>query len=556
MKKEVWNDIFCFSVLMIFAGFTSIYLGFDRSLDVFNYHIYNPFAFLNDRLTTDFMPASKESYFNPLMDIPYYLAVKYLNNYPYLVGFLGGFSYALFLFMIYKITNLIFRDCLPNLFTEVSVIMASGVYEVLSNIGSLSHDIFIFDLILIVLYLLLNSWGKYCPKLLFVCGFISGVALGLKYSAIMFITTLVLSSLFFYKEFKNPIKLLLYYASGGALGFFLTNGWWMYYLWSVFGNPLFPYFNWLFDSPYIIQDNTFSSSFQRHVPEEYYKVWLYPFFFRFDHRLQIFEIVFVVSLLLFPFIDSKGFKKETGINASQADFLALFCAFGFIIWVHTFCVPRYFAPAMGLFAIIAFVFVLKVFYLISGALIKNKYFSVCKKIFFNNLMVLIIVISAFLPQQIKFMKKFHVNRVHKIDRLIYVEDMHIPDEAIVLTGVGVGIFVPFQNPKAKYIKNTNLYSEMMINKISDDIANSKHKTYLLSEVDAEKYINLSKEEIAEEITQIKGKGEKKKISKASDAINRLKIFGLNAQSIKCKSINTNVTRNADFYLCEMEKSSL
>ena len=103
MKKTIFKNVLIFLAFFIFAGTVSLCLGMERWVDTRNYHIYNPWAFLNNRIGIDIMPASIQSYFNPLLDLPYYFAIKYFNTHPQIVTFLLGFSFALFLFLIYKI---------------------------------------------------------------------------------------------------------------------------------------------------------------------------------------------------------------------------------------------------------------------------------------------------------------------------------------------------------------------------------------------------------------------------------------------------------------------
>ena len=147
--------IFCLSILI--GGICSILHGVDRSFDVRNYHIYNPYAFLNNRITIDIMPADIQSYFNPLLDVPYYLTVKHLNNFPYLVSFIQGLSYALLIFITYKIAKFIFDGFYnKNLYILLSVIIGSTGALTLYNIGTLTHDIFVGDIVLISIYLILK----------------------------------------------------------------------------------------------------------------------------------------------------------------------------------------------------------------------------------------------------------------------------------------------------------------------------------------------------------------------------------------------------------------
>src|SRR4051812_35601818 len=60
-------------LMPLLFGFLSLALGQDDNWDLRNYHWYNPYALLNGRLQIDMAPAQWQSYFNPLIDVPYYL---------------------------------------------------------------------------------------------------------------------------------------------------------------------------------------------------------------------------------------------------------------------------------------------------------------------------------------------------------------------------------------------------------------------------------------------------------------------------------------------------
>ncbi len=65
----------------------------DSYWDTRNYHIYNAYAFLNGRVGFDLAPAMMQSYFNPLLDVPYYLMAMHWP--PRLVGFVMGTMHGL-----------------------------------------------------------------------------------------------------------------------------------------------------------------------------------------------------------------------------------------------------------------------------------------------------------------------------------------------------------------------------------------------------------------------------------------------------------------------------
>src|SRR5690242_18738499 len=74
-------------------GLISVSLWVDTNVDLFNYHLYNPFALLNGKLHIDLAAAGMQGYFNPVLDVPYYLATQHWP--PRLVGFTWGLAHGL-----------------------------------------------------------------------------------------------------------------------------------------------------------------------------------------------------------------------------------------------------------------------------------------------------------------------------------------------------------------------------------------------------------------------------------------------------------------------------
>ena len=57
--------------LLIWTGYV-VWLGKDTSWDFRNYHWYIPYALLNGRMGIDVAVAHQASYYNPLLDVPFY----------------------------------------------------------------------------------------------------------------------------------------------------------------------------------------------------------------------------------------------------------------------------------------------------------------------------------------------------------------------------------------------------------------------------------------------------------------------------------------------------
>jgi len=110
-------------------GVWSISIGQDANWDLFNYHFYNPYALINDRIGFDYAPAQVQTYLNPLPDIPYYLAAQVLS--PIQVSFCLGMIHSLNAILVYAIARLFFRK-------ERFSLIRSRVFAGLCVLGALS----------------------------------------------------------------------------------------------------------------------------------------------------------------------------------------------------------------------------------------------------------------------------------------------------------------------------------------------------------------------------------------------------------------------------------
>lgn len=76
----------------VLAGLLSLHMGKSMAWDLLHYHYYNGYAFLNDRLGFDILPAVFHTFLNPVLDVAFYAAVEALPA--RVVGFGLGQSMA------------------------------------------------------------------------------------------------------------------------------------------------------------------------------------------------------------------------------------------------------------------------------------------------------------------------------------------------------------------------------------------------------------------------------------------------------------------------------
>ncbi len=508
-EKLFKHDYIMLCLAILIGGICSILHGVDRSFDVRNYHIYNPYAFLNNRMTTDIMPADIQSYFNPLLDVPYYLMIKHLNNFPYLVAFIQGFSYALLIFITYKIAKFIFEGSNKNLYILLSVIIGSTGALTLYNIGTLTHDIFVGDIVLISIYLILKVIKKHSYINTLLSGILLGSICGLKLTAGIFGFAIICSLPFFYKEVNKPIKTICLFVTSVFIGFLITNGFWMWKLYSIFHNPFFPYFNSIFKSDFTNCADMLKTDFQGLYPENIWQYLFFPFYFYqhlptkgFEINYQDFRFAAIYVCLIiniFIYIANKFSKfsfENTSINFKAINFMFLISIFTYLVWINTFATIRYLTPISAISGIVVIATLTKLLYFI------KQYFSLNDIIKFNhkdyhlelnykNFIIpsLIVCIAFYLV--LKTIEPDMLKRVPIHDKVLEVQTMNIPDNAIVLVASGSGMIVPFQNPNAKYIylnaprfteENIYILSDKNLTEIKNQIYKNKDKTYFIMDL--------------------------------------------------------------------------
>lgn len=67
---------------LVFGAGVSLALGQDCNWDLRNYHFYNVHAWLGDRYLFDIAPAQRQTFLNPLLDLPFYGLVQVLGDKP------------------------------------------------------------------------------------------------------------------------------------------------------------------------------------------------------------------------------------------------------------------------------------------------------------------------------------------------------------------------------------------------------------------------------------------------------------------------------------------
>jgi hypothetical protein len=354
MRKAAWLAPFVFGLL-------SVLLGQDDGWDMKNYHLYAPFAVLHDRLGFDLAPGQFQGYFNPTLDLLYYLLVHALPG-P-VAGFVMGALHGLNLVLLLAIG----RAALPHLppvdrFRVPLLLALCGICGVgfLSELGNSMGDNLTSLFVLAAVWLLLRRWdGLVVPggiRIALCAGVLMGLGTGLKLTNATHAVGLCVALLVVPGAWWLRLRLACGFGIGVLAGIAVTAGWWFLKMWQLFGNPLFPQFNNLFKSPLAAQIGVIDND---HLPRSVWEALAWPLVFtaQFERvsELVFRQLIWTVVYLLCVALLVRMLRRRGGVPAGRERFLVVFFAVAFLAWMKLFGIHRYLVPIELLAPLVAWI---------------------------------------------------------------------------------------------------------------------------------------------------------------------------------------------------------
>ncbi|MBL8311767.1 MAG: glycosyltransferase [Burkholderiales bacterium] len=345
-------------MVLVIAAIAAIGMRQDFNWDLQNYHLYNAWALLNDRLSVDLAPAMFQSYFNPLLDLPHYWLSVTLNWNARWVAFLTGAAHGLVGVAVFVIA----RQCLPptadgrptRLWPMVLAGAGCVAYSFVMELGTTMGDNSVAALVLIGFAALLAQGlsidAPAAGRWRLVAGLLAGLATGLKLTAAPYVVALIVAA----GALPAPsvglrLRASTLVAVGAMLGALLTGGWWHLRMWSEFGNPVFPQFNSLFSSPLAGAIGYGDANPWR--PQSIWEGLIFPFVVA-ANPLRISEVrvqpmlwplAYVVALAVLVTVLVRR-RESTDVKprhiAAQHGLIA-FVATAYLVWLAVFGIYRY-----------------------------------------------------------------------------------------------------------------------------------------------------------------------------------------------------------------------
>ena len=346
------QEVLFLGVVILGWAVLVVSLGKDTSWDFRNYHWYIPYAFLNHRMGFDIAVAHQATYYNPTLDIPFYLLANHVPSWIAL-GVMGAVQGSNII-PLYLIARAALRESEDKWLLApllAAFCMLGGL--TLGLAGTTYYDNVLSVLTLSSLAIVVTqrerlatgTWRENTTIAL-IGGFVVGCAVGLKLPQAPFALGFAAALAAVRGDWKHRVVRVLAGGVGGLVGLVLFSGYWWLVMYHVTGNPLFPYFNQYFDSPLAL-----AASYRdlRFLPTTWPHRLLYPLLFTLDWRVADdlgysdirVGLAYVLLLATIPIALFVKRKREPLVDPSAAAPIFAFAAVAYVAWISVFAIYRY-----------------------------------------------------------------------------------------------------------------------------------------------------------------------------------------------------------------------
>jgi hypothetical protein len=366
-------------ILISFVGLAAFvwayHRGPDQNWDLQGYHYFLGYSLFHWRFARDIAPAEIQSFFQPLPCALSYAAFTWLP-FPLGTWVITALQVSA-LPLLVLIGGEIDRD-LDNQTPGIAMVLALalGLAAPLwwCELGTSQFSSTTAPLVLLGLLYGLRGVTKVSSSQpadanFVVAGCLMGFAAGLKLTNAPYAVALLAALAMVLFPFKPRIaaRCVVLCTLGMAMGFAPTS-WWNVILYRQWGNPVFPYFNRIFKSPYFDPINWRDPRWQFHSIADFARFVIaaarpthrtseQPFA---DARMLIFMIFLIGGGALWIIRYFRATKAPDSERRVVSAFIWFFCV-SFAIWAMVFVYQRYLVPLELLFGIAIWILVADIF---------------------------------------------------------------------------------------------------------------------------------------------------------------------------------------------------
>ncbi len=458
-----------YALVICGAGILSVALGPDDNWDLLYYHLYAPFAYLHGRYLYDIGPAQSQGFLNPTADLLFYaLTSSILNQTPRIVAFIMGAVHGVNAALVLAIARHVLQPRAPGeRATLVAVALLMGVSGAgfVSLLGTTTNDLINSIFVLAALLGLIRiaerpatrgSWLGFAGT-----GLLAGIGIGLKYTAAFFVPALAVIAVLAALR-RRTLAGPVVFAVAAVFGLLAVAGHHMLTLWQAFGNPIFPFLNNVFRSPYY---EPVPLGDARFVAHDVWQVIGYPFYWTVTNRYVVSELPFrdwrgaiayvaIAAALLTFAVRHRRAGSRRAAAPSETNGLGLVIIFVVVAafcWELGFGIYRYAVPLEMLTGVVTV-----------GVAIR----------LFADRRIRVAVAVASLALAATTTVHLDWGRGDYDEKYIDVRVPPLPANSVVLiaTGEPVAFFIPFAEPTARFLGIENNYLELsQTNKLATEV---------------------------------------------------------------------------------------
>ena len=272
-----WLDVALLVACVAVSSAVSIALGQDANWDLQNYHFYGPWALLAGRaFGWDIAAAQLQTYFNPLLDLPFYAMVA--NDWdPRIISAVLALPAGVAAWLLAKLAWALFGGIdTPSRLVAAIASLAIGLTAAMAvgTLGMTMNDWPGTALALAALWLLVRaivSGGAVGLPLrtLLAAGALIGVASGLKLTVATFAAAMCIGLLLRPPHARARLREAFVFGAAVLAGLLVVYAYWGWQLWTHFGNPVFPFANQWFASPWWEQQPVYERIYGPHNLREW-----------------------------------------------------------------------------------------------------------------------------------------------------------------------------------------------------------------------------------------------------------------------------------------------
>jgi hypothetical protein len=341
------------AVSIVLAGIASIALRQDSNWDLQNYHYYNAWAFVHGRFGLDWAPAQLQSFYSPFLDLPFYALVA-ADVPPRVIAFALAIPTGVAWYCFVRIVGRLFAP-LPVTTRRPAILAAVAIGVTapmsVSLIGLTMNDWYTAAFVMVALWLILR--GEPTTPALLAAGALVGAGAGFKLTGAVYGLGLLAAVVVFDGPWRSRLRRVCAAGAAMAAGFALTAGPWMALMVERYGNPLFPYYNDIFRSPWA---DPVSFSATRFGPTSLGEWLAFPFALLWKVKDYVSEaefrdvrpaLLYALGLMaLFFAIVRRAEARPTVASEmrSQWRFLGVFFVVSFAAWAVVYRIFRYLVP--------------------------------------------------------------------------------------------------------------------------------------------------------------------------------------------------------------------